>query len=58
MRARPEAARVEGNFATGMLSRTKSSPQHHGDFAVGIRSRVHGVLGRGDFAVGLRAAEG
>lgn len=57
VRTQPDAPRTRGNFATGTSRSTKSLSHGHGDFAAGIRARMHDVAHHGDFAVGLRAVE-
>jgi hypothetical protein len=59
VRAKPEALRVRGNFATS-TSRSAPMVRHHGDFAAGLRSHLHLHLHLhhpGDFARGLRVGE-
>ena len=59
VRAKPETLAVRGDFATGMRGMPRSPARHHGDFAAGVRSRLHAhhVTSHGDFAIGLRAAQ-
>ncbi len=57
VRTQPDAPRLRGTFATGTSRSTKWLPHGHGDFAAGIRARMHDVAHHGDFALGLRAAE-
>jgi len=59
VRTKPETLAVRGDFATGMRGMASLPARHHGDFAAGLRSRLHGhhVTAPGDFARGLRAVE-
>ena len=57
LRAKPEALRVRGSFATGMSASTAPLVRHSGDFAAGIRSHLPHRRHSGDFAAGVRVAE-
>jgi hypothetical protein len=57
MRTDPSELGVRGNFATGARGTTAPLARHTGDFAAGLRSRLHDAVVPGDFALGLRTAD-
>ena len=57
MRMDPSELGVRGDFGTGVRGTTAPLSRHAGDFAVGLRSRLHDVVAPGDFALGLRTAD-
>ena len=58
VRTKPEARGARGTFATGMSGSTARLVRHPGDFAAGIRSRLHlHNAVPGDFASRARVSE-